>query len=598
MVYQLTAPTNLPPLPDIFAHLPPQIAGLQIWLAGLFIAVVYAILVRRREAASPAIPLLLATIVYTGLFINKFHMIDEVAINLEHPWNLFHHGRFSMSPVAWTEGTVEFVFYLLHTPFGWSQESLVTANYGISWLVGWLHLPLAWRILGARPSPARNTLLLSAFACCVPLIVVLATGFGNGLVSLMFVAAIAAAVRNDNTRAITIAGLLPLLRPDAIFLAAVNGVVITAERWIRERRLLNRHEIGLLIGLPLLSTAIYYSLFRIAFGHWMPTPIFFKAFKLPMLEMTNWPGFGLTVLTYFLLGVHLIGAACICATLLAVARRREVAGGRAATLLAGYAIGTLPLLLVYAFTRNTIGDFSFLAYARYWIAFEVTLLLLAAVVLGNADRKSPLVGPSILLGMNLFFALLALTPPSSLGRTDNVSAGALTQRYLAPGLTLSTTEMNTFGLMIDRPVIDLWGYTTPEIAHSKVCNADRIRNNPEYFLSVKPDVYWPYQFSGVLDPAVQQGTYYTAEESLATFHHSSKQGNLLGDMTKVLAEYDMVVVQFGEFNLGYLVRAEKRDQLIQGFLNNGFRKIQERKYHMDVFRYHYERPRLITHRCG
>jgi len=102
----------------------------------------------------------------------------------------------------------------------------------------------------------------------------------------------------------------------------------------------------------------------------------------------------------------------------------------------------------------------------------------------------------------------------------------------------------------------------------------------------------------VLDPAVQQGTYYTAEESLATFHHSSKQGNLLGDMTKVLAEYDMVVVQFGEFNLGYLVRAEKRDQLIQGFLNNGFRKIQERKYHMDVFRYHYERPRLITHRCG
>jgi len=88
--------------------------------------------------------------------------------------------------------------------------------------------------------------------------------------------------------------------------------------------------------------------------------------------------------------------------------------------------------------------------------------------------------------------------------------------------------------MIDRNVVDLRGYSTPEIAHSKACNGDRIRNNPEYFLSAKPDIYWPYQFSGIMDPAVALGTFDNAEKSLATFHHSSKWGNILGDMTRVM----------------------------------------------------------------
>ncbi len=598
MVYELTAPPFLPPLPDIFAHLPPQIAGLQIWLAGLVLAVVYAILVRRREAASPAIPLLLATIVYTGLFINKFHLIDEVAINLEHAWNLYHHGRFSMSPTAWTEGTVEFLFYLLHTPFGWSQESLVTASFGISWLVGWLHLPLAWRILGAHPSPSRNALLLCGVASCAPLVLVLATGFGNGLVSLIFLAAIASAVEGRNTRALTISGFLPLLRPDAIFLSVVNGLVIAVERWLRERRLLTRRELTLLIALPLLATAIYYTLFRVAFGHWVPTPIFFKAFSLPMLEMTRWFGIVITLGRFFLVGVHLIGALCVCLVALSLWKRKPVAGGRPTLLLAGYAIGTLPLLLFYSFTKSTIGDFSFLAYARYWIAFEASLLLLTATVLSHADRKSPLAGPAILLGINAIFGFLGLTQPHVLGRTDNVAAGAITQRYLAPGLTLSTTEMNTFGLMIDRNVIDLWGYTTPEIAHSKVCNGDRIRNNPEYFLSAKPDIYWPYQFSGIMDPAVALGTFDNAEKSLATFHHTSKWGNLLGDMTRVMAEYDVVVVRTAEAQAAYLVRREKRAILTGGFLAHSFRISRERAFDMRLFRTFYDTQKIVTHPCG
>src|SRR4051812_21263009 len=128
MVYELTAAVAVQPPPDVFAYVPSHSAGMPVWLAGLLGAALYPIVMRHRERASPAIPMMLATLVYTGLFIINFTLLDEVAINLEHAWNLYHHGRFSFSSAGWTEGTVEFVFYLLHAPFSWSQTSLITAN--------------------------------------------------------------------------------------------------------------------------------------------------------------------------------------------------------------------------------------------------------------------------------------------------------------------------------------------------------------------------------------------------------------------------------------------------------------------------------------
>jgi len=69
------------------------------------------------------------------------------------------------------------------------------------------------------------------------------------------------------------------------------------------------------------------------------------------------------------------------------------------------------------------------------------------------------------------------------GRTDGMFAGTITERFVPTQFTIATTEQSTFGLMIERPVVDLWGYSNPAIAFSKTCSGDR---NP-----VKPPVFPP-----------------------------------------------------------------------------------------------------------
>lgn len=611
MIYELQA-WGLE-FPDIFSVVPPRFIGLLIWV----ISSVYCI-VSAFNAKSRPIPLALAATIYSGLFINFYTLIDEVSINLEHAYNLYHYGRFSMSPEAMVDGTVEYIYYLLHAPFGWSQRSLVGANFWISYVVGLLHLPLLAGVLDTDPRTRKGKLQLCAFALSAPLIVTFSSGFGNGLVSLVFLLAIHAAAKGNETRSLLITGLLPLLRPDAIILSFVNVATIAVWRRLRNRPVIRPNPLPVLalLILPILSSCLYYGGIRAAYGHYIPVPINFKSFKPPMLDMFNGLTFFVGISEYFSSAAHALGLFLLIAIPARVlydgAPRTLAIFGQRSALLCIYAAGCLPLLFFYQFTHAMIGDFSFQTYTRYWIPFELTITLLILSVLGNLNWSwSNSAAPhqtyrgALLLYICVTFPLVVgqATLSKRTGRIDGMFAGALTDQYVPSHFTVATTEMSTFGLMLSRPLIDLWGYSNPAIAFSKTCNADRIRANSNFFLSVKPDIYWPYWFSTghVSEYPIgnfAKGTYDNVEASLATFHHTSKQGNLLGDMNQVLDAYDVVIIRAGSNTLGYLVRKERRDALLTEFHNRGFKTTRERRIDMAAFRKLYAPQRLVTYACG
>lgn len=595
MVYQLTAPAELPIPPSPFSVLPGAAPGMLIWLLAAAAAVLYFAGLRPRRASprvEAAIPLWLATAIYSGLFLNLYLLVDEVMINLEHPYNLHHFGRFSMSATGWVDGTVELIFYLIHSPFGGSQRSLVLANFAISFLAGWAHLPLASRLLPAGAGTGMRTAFLCGFALYSPLVAIFSSGFGNGLVSLAFLAAVAAAAEGRTGRSLFLSGLLPLLRPDAVLVSAANIAVLAFRRSIRRRELA-------LAALPLVSMAIYYACYRFLYGHWVPVPVRFKALTPAMLGMTDWAGLIQKLLFYVVHPAHLAGLTAVALWL---------RGGRSRTLnlLVGYALSTLPILLFYHFTRATVGDFSFETYARYWVAFELvfallTLAALAGLVEGPGGAPA---GSRVLLAVLLAAGALlsgSVTLKGDRGREDSAFAGGFTERYLPTRLSLSTSEMNTFGFMVDRPIVDLWGYSTPEIATSHTCNQDHIRNNPGFFLQREPDVYWPYWFTRSLDPARTRGDFDSAEISLATYHHTSRRGNLLGDMRSVLNKYDVVVIDFPDRKktdrIGYLIRKPEVAGMLAELASRGIRKVRERPIDWPAFERSYGRMEPAPLRC-
>jgi hypothetical protein len=370
---------------------------------------------------------------------------------------------------------------------------------------------------------------------------------------------------------------------------------------------------------PVVSAGIYYSFYKIAFGNWVPTPIFFKTVSLRMLGMTEKPAVVADLLLYFMEGSHALALTCVLFFLVSYFQRKQYRAffteDRRVLSLGLYTLATLPLLLFYSITFRTLHDFTLGTYPRYWVAFELSLQLLVLAMLARVDltwgsqsTEAAGIAPAwrqqgaliAFLCLSVGFATgrpllqFTLTTP---GRSDSLFAGAFTERFLPPDLTVSTTELDTFGLLIERPVIDLWGYTTPAIAFSHVCSGDRIRSNGEYFLKAKPDVFWPYWFTKGFEDEAGMGKFENVEESFATFHHTSKRGNHLGDMSQVLAEYDVVMIQTASNQLAYLVRKEKNEGLIASLLKSGFSMSRQRPLDMPRFHRLYDRQEAVTYPC-
>ena len=614
MIFEFQDQSNIQIIEDIFNLIPSKRIGLILWFLSSIVVLFYSVykLNKKAKIIDNLISLLMPSIIYVGTFIYTYGIIDEVSINLEHPYNLYHFGKFSMSPDKMVDGTIEVLYYLIHTPFAQSQSSLVLGNFLISLIVGWLHIFVLWRFQLTR-SFLNNLILLSCFSLSFPIISIFSSGFGNSLISLLFLISICFCLKNKLMFSLLVSGLLPLIRPDGILWSFTNILTITLI--FRRKTKLISYPKAFYVSmtlLPFLSTVVYLLSYKIAYGHFIPTPILFKSFKLSMLPMFQLLNFRYYILN-FLLGIPLNGIAfLVLASLIyfVINKHSLIEQNETIRTLMVYTLSTSLIFVFYNFTKATIGDFSGTTYSRYWVGFELTLLLLLLVTisLARVSIEESYVAGVHFLPIFLMSFLVLTSIPQGIGyeqkawvnRYDGQFAGALTEEILPEHFSISTSEMNTFGLMIDRYVIDLWGYTNRDIATSRVCNADRIRNNENFFLDTLPDIYWPYWFTNAKS-RIKKSTSHnfdSVEKSFSKFHHTSKRGNLLGDMNKVLMNYNVFIIKTHGNQVAYLVRKDVGDSLINHLKEKKFKLLRSREIDMERFSSLYNSQNQVQYKCS
>lgn len=523
----------------------------------------------------PLVPLVVLLIIY-GL---TWGHVDEVAINLEHPYNLYHFGKFSFSPTRMLDGTVEYVYYLLLTPLASTPARLIAANFALGALIACGHLWILSRLFAHEKTSTRLAVLL-LFGLNYPIVAQLSNGFGNSLVSLMFLAAVALHMRGRTTAAVIVASALPLLRPDAILysyavLFAIDFGDRDAWKWPRLSRW----------AWPIAAVTVYLFVYRVSYGHWIPTPIGFKSAHPGMVSPSTIRMFAIYAVMALLQPPQVIG-------LLAAVAVGFLRDDPHARFLRRLLLPMAGVYLFYRFTRSLLGDFSGDSYARYWLGFEQTLFLCVGVVLARASaalearerwfERTVIFGRLVPAAMVVFVAAgIAWNGARDLrNRSDIAYAGQIASAIVPPGLSIATTELNGFGLMVrDREIIDLWGYTQPAIARSRILNGDRFRNNPELFLSIKPDVFFAYG---------EIGNVAEIEDYLACFHHFTKRTNLLGDMMRVLDQYDVLFVRHPQRSVILLVRRAAVPALQDSLVHHSYKLVVRRDLDLPRFRALYD----------
>lgn len=550
--------------------------------------------------------LVFPSLILAGFFINCYGLKDEVMVNLEHPYNLLHYGLFSMSPQAMIDGTVELIYYLLHTPFAVTKPVLVLGNFLLSFLTAWAHLFLIWKYW-FREYSRRNILVLSLFALSFPLVRLWASGYGNGLVSLFFLYAVLQLIKGNYVRALAVNGLLPLIRPDAAVTSGVTVLVFFIV-CIRQRRRISRRELCAAILLPAFTIALYLIIFRVFYGHWIPTPIVFKSINghmmLSMFEAEKcWSSLRSSI-SEPMTAIYFLCAVCGAAALLFTKKQ----AWSELKIMALYLLFFLPQYLLFNASAGVVWNIGY-EYPRYWVCLLLILALLFIRLIYRTDvllensRKWAKAG-SVSLGFVLVFFWLGLSAQKEISRNITASewsnrndlalAGAFADRILPRDWRVAATEMNTFGLASERPVLDLWGFSNREIAASRICSGAKLRNNPDYFLREKPEVSHEYHYHHW-----RWLNYDDAEKTLLSDHHVPENLNLYGDMRQVLPLYDLFLIDDSNSweRTAYLVRKDKSGELIkilgeQSFILQRQRPLDQEKYFKG-----YNRDKLIQYVC-
>ncbi len=632
MIYQLSAKAL--PITDwnIFRFLPSHELGIGIWLAGTALLIVFLARMAYGRNPSRLTALLLPSLLYLGVFIFTYQVIDEVAMNLEHPYNLLHHGRFSMSRDAMVDGTVEAVFYLLHTPFAFTPALLIVGNFLICFVIGWLHLFALWKskLFSGR---SHGLMPLSLIASSFYLVGLVSNGFGNSLLSLVFMLALIAQVKERPIRALGLGALLPLIRPEGIVWAGLNAlatVLCTRE----PLRLLKRPKFYLAALAPLAAAALYFGLYKIFYGHFLPTPMLFKATAIGKLENLNWQlaSFGLDTLwkNYIVLKVLAVFVPAVVLVPLFFRRLKSRGDGFISKLFAGFYRRAAELFL-----RGQLHEFKVLAVYfalsaclmvgwlltnftytnpidRYYLIFFLCLTLLAVKILSVALSDAAVANALDFYAKGLaphsqklrylawagivLFLVFDIPQPGDIdvrnhwlyNRKNMAMAGMVTEKLLPPDLTLAASEMNTFGLMIDRPVEDFWGYSNRAIATARLCAENEIKAVRGLFLQTKPDVYfyhWFTEFPG-------DHTYANIEESFVQSRHSHANFKFsrLTDIGAIFQAYDAVILKFPDAQVAYLVARAKTPALLKSLRESGFALDKSRKVDPRPFRDEKLRP--------
>jgi hypothetical protein len=439
-----------------------------------------------------------AILAQTGFYIRNLGYIDEVYVNLIHPFNLYHHGKYSFQADSFIDGTVEYIYYLLLTPFSSTRESLLIASFVLGWAIAVGHI-----IMIARLFQRENLfiyiigLFLTAFH--FDLNRIFSSGFGNGLVSLLFLYAWSAWTDSKPKRAIIISSILPLFRIDAFLYSLVLITLV-----FLKYRVIKHIFIGLICSLLSIACTMLFSLYY--YGHMVPTPIAFKsvpihfllqqAHRFPIALLTNF------VMSYGTLLFIIFSMSYFCRLL-----NREQ----------GFAAFSYIILLfisaIYT-VQSRVNEPN-----RYFLPiYLVEIILITNCIscltrkfeldlgLNTRKRQVQIIGFVILALLNLQagiqsrrFSILGVDPSIPVPfdglvyRTFKIAQEAEALNSILPKTDIvASTELNTLGFFGNFKIDPLWGYANRQIAKSNQLMpfAGGIRALPNYVINSKPDYFW------------------------------------------------------------------------------------------------------------
>jgi len=594
MIYKLDYIGGIKEFFIISSVLPPPEWGLFVLILSL--PIVYWLTRtkdKERFRYSNGLVLLTSSVVYAGVFIYTSEFVDEVFINLEHTYNLFHHGLFSFSPYKPVSGTVELLYYFLLTPFAFSHKALIQANYGYGFIIGWLHLFLLWSLLSNRNLYLKSFLLI-LFSVNYPLIRIFSDGFGSGLVSLLFFISVFWQMKGYTERALITAAALPLIRPDAILFSLVVFFV----HFCHDRKLRIPYY-----GLTACTFFIYFFVVKLLYGQWIPIPIYFKSFSLCLVSLLSAEDF-LRLVTYFMNPFHFLCLAVYVASYYSENDEIKV--------LRTYFYSLFPVFAFYRIVAfNPVYD------GRYYVCFELCAALFVLIYFDRESHRLSFAATTFCKrfkpGADFKNIVISLSSPflicaaaimlhlvdhqlrwnHSRLRCDGLGVGGQIMDQVLPlHLNIAVTELNSFGYMNDREIIDLWGYTNSQIAHSRTFSKFwRIRNMPGLFLQLKPEVAF-YR-------TVKKGSHLEGdnsdiddiEASMPDFLSFSKKMNQFGNMLEVMALYDPVVLDSQGWVTTLLVRNDYRETILQSLLDNQYDVSNSRDFDLEKFKRIYDSQR-------
>ena len=562
--------------------------------------------------------LIISSVSLLGTYIYSSRYTDEPFVNLEHTYNLFHHGLFSFSPTRMVDGTVEFLYYLFLTPFAFDRSFLLQTNFIFGAIICWLHLLILWKLL-SDINLELKLLLLILFAVSVPFIEIFSSGFGNSLVSLVFFLSLYFQVKGKESKALLLAAILPLIRPDAILYSfSIFFVDFIHKRKVRFTYLI----------LTLAALFSYLGLVRFFYGHWIPTPIEFKSDALSMLsakELTKSVYFKLE--NYFYNPFHFLPLFFLLPFLIFPQIFAQLESG--IKRLYYYFIPLSVIFLFYLITTH-------IPEQRYFVGFELLLIVLPLLTIkGLVSNKKLslsmgednnlatsnllevrssralfllvcfLTGLVVLMGSTHQYYGLAFGVNNKALKSAQVSritalgaGGQIVDEVLPKGWKIATTEMNTFGYMNDREIIDLWGYTNPQIALAKICSERGIRNNPDLFLKMQPEVAWlrTDRASGT----ESSGFPHQAEDLenvLATWGNLGKYRNQYGNVVEVMEGYDLVFLRTENWASTLLVKKELNEQLLAALEQGAYKLAKSRELDLGKLKQIYDEQKLVQFEC-
>lgn len=455
-----------------------------------------------------------------GAFSYSYGLTDEVFVNLAHPLNLLNHDIFSFSPQVKSDGTVEPLFYFLHI-IGGSRQGIIVFNFLFSYALLMSTGYLVDRFFIGSP---YRVIIRNLYLLFPPIVYAVSGGFGAVLINFLFVLGLLS-IKLGNVRLFCVSlFILALSRPEAL----AYDLVLVVLWFIYRRQFLAP------ILTTILGVVLFYSFYRYYYGHWIPTPLYFKAYPIdcPPYYFSLWKkGFmafvsspydggsfihsflhknHLVALYYIFQGIWrlmvpatiLIGVVVLVRSAVNFFIRKEAPDLKCIFALA--LIFLLPILTIYTSPPGTLGGNT-----RYYLILMsmVYLTLISTLepgVIFNFSAPIRAKYTQFIFLLLVFFSIF-LYFSARIQLLYNRNLDASVGRFfsdLPSEFTLASSELNTFGYYSGRDIVDLWGYTNLNFSKSDLYSLSQAggrRVNPYYFLQVTPAIAYNMAASSKID---------------------------------------------------------------------------------------------------